>query len=87
MSTSDLRTPVQARQWLERHGVTISAWARARGFKPSVVAALLSGRTRGQWGQAHEAAVQLGLRAAPEAGEMHPLASSQAKSVATRGEV
>jgi gp16 family phage-associated protein len=72
MSTT-IRTPEEARAWLSRHGVTITEWARARGFKPAVVAALLAGRTRGRWGEAHDAAVALGLREAPQADEEHPL--------------
>ncbi|WP_353957268.1 DNA-binding protein [Pelomonas sp. SE-A7] len=71
-----LRTPVEARAWLQRHGVTISEWARANGFKPAVVAALLAGRSQGNWGEAHQAAVALGLRSPPAEGEEHPLASA-----------
>lgn len=78
MSQSILRTPSEAREWLARHGVTISCWARSNGFKPSVVASLLAGRTRGQWGEAHQAAIRLGLRPAPSAEEAHPLGSRQA---------
>lgn len=73
MSLTTTRTPAEAREWLDRHGVTITAWARSHGFKPSVVAALLAGRTRGQWGEAHKAAIQLGLRSPPDEGEAHPL--------------
>ena len=79
MSQSMLRTPSEAREWLARHGVTISCWARSKGFRPSVVASLLAGRTRGQWGEAHQAAIRLGLRPAPSADEAHPLASSEAE--------
>ncbi|WP_414708866.1 DNA-binding protein [Roseateles sp.] len=71
-----LRTPVEARAWLRRHGVTISKWARANGFKPAIVAALLAGRSQGNWGEAHHAAVALGLRSPPEEGEEHPLAGA-----------
>ena len=84
MSKTTLRTAPEAREWLQRHGVTISAWARSHGFKPSVVASLLAGRTRGQWGEAHEAAIQLGLRQAPDAEEPHPLSSSEGDSLAER---
>jgi gp16 family phage-associated protein len=74
MSSESVRTPTEARAWLDRHGVTVSAWARARGFEPSVVFALLNGRTRGRWGKAYEAAVALGLRARPHLSERYPLA-------------
>ena len=74
MSHQPVRTPAQARQWLDRHGVPVSEWARQNGFEPAVVFGLLSGRTRGRWGQAYEAAVKLGLRPAPATDEKHPLA-------------
>lgn len=74
---SSLRTPAEARAWLLRHGVTISQWARSHGFKPAVVAALLSGRTQGNWGEAYGAAIALGLRSAPMHDEMHPLSECQ----------
>lgn len=73
MSHQSVRTPVQAREWLDRHGVPVSEWARQNGFDPAVVFSLLSGRTRGRWGQAYEAAVKLGLRPAPATNEKHPL--------------
>lgn len=76
MSQSTLRTPAEVRAWLERHGVTISEWARRHGFKPAIVSALLAGRTRGCWGEAHEVAILLGLRPAPSDDEEHPLATS-----------
>lgn len=74
MSVTSLRTPEEARDWLERHGVPVSRWARAHGFEPRVVFALLSGRTRGRWGQAYEAAIALGLRPAPGESDPDPLA-------------
>lgn len=74
MSVTSLRTPEEVRDWLERHGVPVSRWARAHGFEPRVVFALLSGRTRGRWGQAYEAAIALGLRPAPGESDPDPLA-------------
>lgn len=70
---SSLRTRAEARDWLARHGVTITQWARRHGFKPTVVGSLLAGRTQGNWGQAHGAAVALGLKPAPVIDEAHPL--------------
>ena len=72
-----VRTPAEARLWLERHGVTVTEWSRAHGFDAEVVFSLLSGRTRGRRGAAHRAAVALGLRAMPEANETHPLADAR----------
>jgi gp16 family phage-associated protein len=68
-----LRTPKEARDWLERHGVTASEWARAHGFDAAVVFSLLSGRTRGKHGQAHRAAVALRLKPGPAGEEESPL--------------
>lgn len=74
MTSQVLQTPADVRQWLERHGVTVTDWARSHGFDPTVVFALLNGRTKGRHGQAYQAAVALGLKAAPLTGEPHPLA-------------
>lgn len=67
------RTSEEAKKWLERHGVTVTEWAKVNGFDPRVVFALLNGRTAGKWGQAYRAAVALGLRVAPDGAEPHPL--------------
>src|SRR5262245_16177633 len=73
MPSESLKTVEDVRAWLDLHGVTISDWARAHGFKPSVACALLSGRTRGRWGAAYRAAVVLGLRSSPQPGDASPL--------------
>ncbi len=75
-----LKTPSEARAWLLRHGVTISKWARCHGFKPGVVASLLAGRSQGNWGEAHKAAIALGLRSPPAPDEEHPLAETQSQA-------
>lgn len=71
-----LSPPEEARALLARHGVTVAEWARTQGFKASVVAALLSGRTQGNWGGAHEVAIALVLKVPPEFDEEHPLAGT-----------
>ena len=43
-------------------GISVSDWADAHGFRRENVYALLSGRTRGRRGQAHEIAAALGLK-------------------------
>lgn len=83
MSSQSLLTPADARNWLDRHGVTVSDWARNNGFEPAIVFALLSGRTRGRRGQAYQAAVALGLRAGPEDGDVHPLSSTAVRGHAS----
>ena len=57
-----IRTPEQAAEWFRATGTPITVWARAHGFAPTVVYALLNGRTRGLRGAAHHAAVALGLK-------------------------
>lgn len=57
----------ELREWFEANGLSVSAWAKARGFAPETVYALLAGRTRGRRGEAHAAAVALGLKALPRA--------------------
>lgn len=73
MSAIQVRTPAEARDWLKRHGVPVTDWAKAHGFDPTVVFSLLNGRTRGLRGQAHLAAIALGMKAPPSAGEPSPL--------------
>jgi gp16 family phage-associated protein len=77
MAEELLRTVDEARAWLDRHGVSVSEWARAHGFPPTVVFAVLSGRTRGRWGQAHRVAVALRIKQAASASELDPLADVQ----------
>jgi gp16 family phage-associated protein len=59
-----LRTRQQAKQWFEVSGLKVSDWAKAHGLPAAVVYALLSGRTRGRYGDAHRAAVALKLKPA-----------------------
>lgn len=68
------RTPEEVLVWLHETGTPVSAWARAHGFEPSVVYALLTGRTRGNRGMSHQAAVALGLKrgVATDAGAQLP---------------
>lgn len=50
------------RKWLRVHGLTVSQWARERGFAIDTVYAVINGRAEGHWGQAHQVAVALGLK-------------------------
>lgn len=76
MSEQPLRTANEVRAWLERHGVSVSEWARAHGFPPTVVFSVLSGRTRGRRGEAHRVAVALHIKEAASVRELNPLADS-----------
>lgn len=59
---SRARTVQEAREWFELSGQTVTQWSRDHGFRPEVVYSLLAGRTRGRRGDAHRAAVALGLK-------------------------
>jgi len=50
------------KQWFDLHGVSISDWAKANGFKRDQVYAVLNGHTAGRRGTAHQIAVKLGLK-------------------------
>lgn len=50
------------RRRFDEAGVSVSQWACDKGLSPAVVYALLAGRVRGRRGEAHRAAVALGLK-------------------------
>ena len=56
------RTVDEVRDLFEMNGQTVAQWAKDHGFSAPVVYALLSGRTRGRRGEAHRAAIALGLK-------------------------
>jgi len=60
------QTPDTAKAWFTRHGINKSAWARDLGIDRMVMVDLLRGRLKGLRGEAHRAAIALGLKANPE---------------------
>jgi gp16 family phage-associated protein len=58
-----LLTPAQAREALERQGKSICEFAREHGLDEPTVYQVLSGHKKGRRGEAHRAAVLLGLKA------------------------
>jgi len=62
---SPLRTPAQVLAWFRANGITVAGWARANGFSRSVVNSVLYQNLPGKTGQAHLAAIALGLKAPP----------------------
>jgi gp16 family phage-associated protein len=60
---SPLKTPVQVREEFAARGISLSSWARERGFSAELVYQVLSGRKRCIRGQSHQIAVSLGLKA------------------------
>jgi gp16 family phage-associated protein len=63
------RTLEEVREWFVVNGLTVAEWSKAHGIAASVVYALLSGRTRGRRGDAHRAAVALGIKPNMRAGQ------------------
>lgn len=58
----NIKTPEQVRTEFERRGVNIAQWARERGLTRQSVVALLNGKSKGKRGDAHKAAVLLGIK-------------------------
>lgn len=52
----------QARKELDRRGISIAEFSRAHALNPNLVSDLLAGRKKGLRGEAHRAAVLLGIK-------------------------
>lgn len=59
-----------ARERLEALGVTIAEWAESRGYSRELAYAVLSGRITGKRGIAHRVAIDLGIKPAPDLGDV-----------------
>ena len=55
-------TPEQARAALDRKGVSIAEFSRKNELNKNLVSDLLNGRKKGLRGEAHRAAVLLGIK-------------------------
>ncbi|WP_297572629.1 DNA-binding protein [uncultured Deefgea sp.] len=60
-----LKTPQQAHAWFRANGICINDWCRENKLSRFTVLDLLRGRRKGLRGEAHRAAVLLGLKADP----------------------
>lgn len=58
-----LRTPAQIRADFDRRGVTIAQFEREHGLRKGIAYQVLTGQKKGRCGEAHRAAVLLGLKA------------------------
>ncbi|MDY0011313.1 MAG: hypothetical protein RBS40_00295 [Rhodocyclaceae bacterium] len=56
------KTLEQVRDEFNRRGEAVSHWARRHGIDPEIARGVLSGRIKGKRGQAHKAAVLLGIK-------------------------
>ena len=59
-------TPKQAKAWFKTNGVCISDWCEANNLSRYTVFDLLREKRKGHRGEAHEAAVLLGLKQDPK---------------------
>ncbi|MCF4973148.1 MULTISPECIES: DNA-binding protein [Pseudomonas] len=55
-------TPEQARAALDRKGMSIAEFCRIHDLNKNLVSDLLNGRRKGRRGEAHRAAVLLGIK-------------------------
>ncbi|MBF8766696.1 DNA-binding protein [Pseudomonas putida] len=55
-------TAAQARAELDRKGMSIAEFCRVNGLNKNLVSDLLNGRRKGRRGEAHRAAVLLGIK-------------------------
>lgn len=56
------KTPDEIKADFLAKGLTISGWARSKGYKPREVSLVLNGQVKGRYGKGHEIAVALGLK-------------------------
>lgn len=66
MKANSLRTADEARAWLEDHGVTQAEFARTHNLDYQTVRNVTAGRSKGRYGEAHRAAVLLGIKPPPK---------------------
>lgn len=57
-----LRTPAEARAWLEYQGISIAQWSREHHMHQSLVSEVLKGRKKCLRGMSHNIAVLLGMK-------------------------
>lgn len=75
MSDQDLN---RIRSAFHASGISIADWADAHGFRRQNVYAVLSGRSKGRRGEAHQIARALGLKSAPTSEVVSLLATPHA---------
>lgn len=56
----------QVKLRFQQQGITFTEWAAANGYTRNEVYRVLNGQSKAHYGKAHEIAVKLGLKAAPE---------------------
>lgn len=61
-AAAKLRTPQEAREWLEGQGISIATFAADHGLAYETVRKVLNGKNIGRYGEAHRAAVVLQIK-------------------------
>lgn len=56
----------QVKKRFRQQGITFTEWAAANGYTRNEVYRVLNGQAKAHYGKAHEIAVKLGLKSAPE---------------------
>lgn len=59
-------TPDQVKRNFNAAGIPVAQWSDANGYSRRYVYMVLNGQFKGHFGKAHEIAVKLGLKLAPE---------------------
>lgn len=59
------QSPAECQRWIRAHGVNVAELARTHNLPRLVLVDLLRGRAKGLRGQAHRAAILLGLKDDP----------------------
>ena len=62
VKSNRVRSADEVRKDFERKGITVMSFARQHGLNPGTVYQVLSGEKKGRRGEAHRAAVLLGLK-------------------------
>lgn len=62
LDETKLRTPAEAKAWIQFQGLSIAEFSRQRGFSAPLVREVLAGRKPATRGQAHKIAVALGIK-------------------------
>lgn len=57
-----IRTPAQAKAWLDQQGKSVQQFARENNVDPATTYQVLAGRKKGRRGEAHKVAVLLGIK-------------------------
>lgn len=66
MATQKVLTPEQVKQRFKQRGITVTQWSEENGFKRNAVYRVLNGFDKAHYGQAHDIAVALGIKATEE---------------------